>query len=114
MSVTSPHPAVKPAGLVEKSGPHRFTLDEYLRLSEAGLLDGRRTEFIDGEILDMASQKDPHTYGVTQATIWAVGAFPQARRWVRIQSTLLAAGSAPEPDLAVMNYPASGAGDYAR
>jgi Uma2 family endonuclease len=98
--------------LREQARPHRFTLEEYLRLSESGFL-ARRTEFIDGEILDMASQKDPHTFGVTQATYWCHDAFDRGRYWTRVQSTLLTAESAPEPDLAVMDYPAAGSGGYA-
>ncbi|MDB5296205.1 MAG: hypothetical protein JWO31_2188 [Phycisphaerales bacterium] len=62
-----PSPPADVSPVLVQGGPHRFTLDEYLRLSEAAFLDGRRTELIDGEILDMASQKDPHTIGVTKS-----------------------------------------------
>ncbi|MDB5296202.1 MAG: hypothetical protein JWO31_2185 [Phycisphaerales bacterium] len=34
-----------------------------------------------------------------------MGALPVDRFWVRIQSTLLTAGSAPEPDLAILDGP---------
>ena len=101
-----------PARLCEHARPHRFTLDEYLRLSDSGFLAGR-TEFIDGEILDMPAQKDPHTIGVTKTTYWCVGKFPVDRFWVRVQSTLLTAGSAPDPDFAILDGPpAESAGGY--
>ncbi len=106
-----PHapPSVSEAGHT----PHRFSLADYLHMSEAGLFDGKRVEFIDGEVLDVTAQKDPHTYGVTRATRWCFATFPETNYWVRIQSTLLTAGSAPDPDLAVMGYPEAGTGEYA-
>jgi Uma2 family endonuclease len=105
------HAAVLSQRPLEEAGPHRFTVEEYLRLSELGFFDGRRVEFIDGEILDVASQKDPHTLGVTHTTYWCVGAFPRDRFWVRIQSTLLTAGSAPDPDFVVLDGPPAATAD---
>jgi hypothetical protein len=43
---------------------HRFSRDEYLRMSELGLFGGKRVELIDGEILEMAAQKNRHAQGV--------------------------------------------------
>lgn len=99
--------------LPEEPQRHRFTIEEYLRMSELGFFEGRRVEFIDGEILDMAAQKDPHTYCVTQATYWCHDTFDRARHWVRVQTTLLTGESSPEPDLAVMDYPAEASDGYA-
>ena len=93
--------------------PHRFSLADYLRMSEVGLFDGKRVEFIDGEVLHVTAREDPHTYGVTRATRWCFATFPETGYWVRIHSTLLTAGSAPDPDLAVMGYPEAGTGEYA-
>jgi Uma2 family endonuclease len=98
---------------LEQSRPHRFTLEEYLRLSELGFFGGRRTEFIDGEILDMPAQKDSHAYGVTTASRWCGKAFNDARFWVRVQMTLRTGDSSPEPDLAVLDYPATSSASYA-
>src|SRR5882724_6102453 len=91
---------------LEETMPHRFTLDEYYRLSELGFLEGR-TEFIDGEILDMSSQKDSHAFSVTKASRWCQDIFNEQQFWVRVQCTLRAGNSSPEPDLAVLNFPAT-------
>lgn len=115
MSVMAPEHAIPQAGTSapEFARPHRFTLDEYYRLSELGFFGDRRVELLDGEIFDMASQKDSHTFCVTRASRWCNRVFDEARFWVRSQSTLRAGDSAPEPDLAVMDYPAAPSDGYA-
>ena len=114
MTLVAPdRPHASPSTTDDGHKPHRFSLADYLRMSEAGLFDGGRVEFIDGEVLDVTAQKDPHTFGVTRATRWCFTTFPETDYWVRIQSTLLTAGSAPDPDLAVMGSPEAGTGEYA-
>lgn len=40
----------------------KFTVDEYFRMSEAGLFDDRRVELINGRILEMRAQANPHRH----------------------------------------------------
>ena len=80
----------------------RWTRDDYYRLLDQGMFDGRRVELIDGEILEMPAQKDAHA--------WSVGASEDELRavagpghWVRCQMPLhLSQWSDPEPDVAVV------------
>jgi len=99
--------------LQEESLPHRFSLEEYLHLSEIGFFADKRVELIDGEIIDMASQKDPHAFAVSMATRWCDRSFSESEYWVRSQATLVTRGSSPEPDIAIMDYPPTPAGQYA-
>ena len=38
----------------------RFTVDEYYQLADLGLFRDQRVELIDGEIIEMAPQRDLH------------------------------------------------------
>ncbi len=40
----------------------KWTLEEYHRMIEAGLLDHRRVELLLGEIVEMAPEGEPHVY----------------------------------------------------
>ncbi len=84
---------------------HRFTFEEYMQLSESSVLKNPHTELIDGEIIDMAAQKDPHAYAVSKINRLLVALFPDPL-WLKLQATVqLDNWSAPEPDFAVMSGP---------
>lgn len=81
---------------------HRFDVDEYTRMYEAGILDeDDRVELLDGEIVRMHAIGSPHAACVTvlhEQLIIALG----LRACVRSQSPLhLSATSMPEPDVLV-------------
>ena len=81
----------------------RFTVDEYLRMAELGILSaGERLELIEGEIIQMAAMGSPHAACVsrlTQLLTRGVG----DRALVRVQCPIhLSDLSAPEPDLALV------------
>lgn len=94
MTLLSPN-TIEPRGF-------RWSRDEYYRLSEQGIFDGRRVELIDGEIIEMPAQKDGHA--------WAIGAAERQLRpivepanWLRTQMPLhLSQWSDPEPELAIV------------
>lgn len=46
--------------------PVRFTVSEYLRMSEAGILGSRRTELLEGKIKKMAPQLNRHMWSVSK------------------------------------------------
>jgi Uma2 family endonuclease len=82
--------------------PYRFTRDEYLRLSEAGVFHGKRVELIGGEIIEMAAQNNRHAQGV-QALLDALTPLFGPNFWVRSQMTLdLSPHGVPDPDIAVI------------
>jgi len=83
----------------------RWTIDEYYRLGEMGFFNDQRVELIDGEVIDMAPQKDIHAVavGLVFKAVWkAFGDVP----WVRCQLPLrLADSTEPEPDVSVVTGP---------
>ena len=87
---------------VSEPTPRHWTRDEYYRVADLGLFQGQRVEFLEGEIIEMPAQKNPHVMGVTLAHHAMLGCFG-AGFWVRTQAPLnLPDGSAPEPDVAVV------------
>lgn len=91
-----------PSVVSEPPRPYKWTRDEYYRIADLGLLVGRRVQLIDGEIIEMSPQGNPHYVSlslVTQALERAFG----AGYWIRAQGPLALFGnSEPEPDVAVV------------
>jgi Uma2 family endonuclease len=82
---------------------HRFTVDEYYRMAEVGVLaPGARVELIEGEIIDMASMGSWHCGTVD----WLNEMFCVCLRKhsnIRIQGSVrLSKLSEPEPDVALL------------
>lgn len=44
---------------------HKWTKEEYYRLAELGFFEGKRTELIEGEIIEMPTMKSPHATAVS-------------------------------------------------
>jgi Uma2 family endonuclease len=84
----------------------RWTVAEYFRLAETGLLDGRKVELIDGGIIELPAQATPHRSAVTKISHLLLGAFPPPGQWVVIQGTVrLSRHDAPDPDFTVFDAP---------
>lgn len=84
--------------------PYRWTRAEYDRLVAAGVLDDMRVELIDGAIVDMTPQGDPHASVVEALT--ALFAPTVDRMRLRVQSPLAATDdSEPEPDVLLAPLP---------
>jgi Uma2 family endonuclease len=86
---------------------HAFTVDEWHRMGEAGLFVGeiRRTELLDGEIVEMAAIGSRHAACVDRLTVLMVGAVA-GRAVVRVQNPVgLDERSEPQPDLALLHPP---------
>ena len=104
--------AVHPLSSAQQPQRKRFTLEEYLRMAQDGYFADERTEFIDGEILDMPPQKNPHAFAVSML-VRVLDREVGQRHWVRQQATLkIGTIAAPEPDVAVVAGPPSPEGDY--
>lgn len=43
----------------------RWTKAEYHQMAELGMFEGKRTEFLEGEIIEMPTMKSPHATGLT-------------------------------------------------
>jgi len=81
--------------------PYRFTREEYHRMGEAGLFEGKRVELLDGEIITMSPQSSPHASAVNRARR-ALSQVLEPAFLVRGQVPIVLDGeSEPEPDVAV-------------
>ena len=80
----------------------RWTVEEYYRLGELGFLTGERVELLDGKICQMPPLNHPHVSAV-DATAEALKLAFGPSCWVRTQAPLHIAGSAPQPDVAVVS-----------
>jgi Uma2 family endonuclease len=85
---------------VEAEFIHKITVEEYERMGELGVLDPRRRyELLEGMILDVSPQNDPHVYAVTRLNeIFVLGA--RGRFAVHPQvPAMLGECNMPEPDV---------------
>jgi Uma2 family endonuclease len=83
--------------------PHRFTVADYHRMAEAGILDeDSHVELIRGQIVDMAPIGAPHL-GMVNRLTRLLPAILDGRGVLSIQNPVrLDDGSEPEPDVAVL------------
>lgn len=90
------------ARALETSEQHRFTLDDVLRMQEAGILDeDARVELIDGVLVEMASEGTLHAWLKLQISK-RLSALAGDAAEVVVDTTLrLAPTYAPDPDLYV-------------
>lgn len=90
---------------------HRFTVDDFARLGEAGIFaEDDRVELIDGEIRDMTPIGPPHAWIVNRLLRRLVLQLAD-RAWVSAQNPLRLDGhTEPQPDLVVAR---GGEDDYA-
>jgi Uma2 family endonuclease len=83
----------------------RWTVKDYFLMAEAGLFDDRRVELIDGEVIEVPAQANPHRTSVTKISRLLFKAFGP-NHWVVVQGTLiLPRYGAPDPDFHVFDVP---------
>ncbi|MBF2083416.1 Uma2 family endonuclease [Thermoleptolyngbya sp. C42_A2020_037] len=81
----------------------KFTIDQYHRMVEAGILEGLPVELLNGEIIEMPSEGTDHGDLSTETRDYLIallGDRAQVREGHPI--TLLDTNSEPEPDLAIV------------
>lgn len=83
--------------------PHRWTLEEYEHMVRSGVFEpGQHVELIEGEVIDMVPQNEPHAVTLSLVDS-ALRAIFSAGHVIRQRSPLrLGASSQPEPDIAVV------------
>lgn len=111
-ALTLPGPTAPPAPPAAQADPFahlppvrplRWTREEYYQMSEAGVFTGKRVMLIDGEVLAMVPQNEPHANGITATAYCLATAFDPSAVTFRQQSPLdLGQTSDPEPDVAVV------------
>jgi Uma2 family endonuclease len=80
-----------------------WTVDEYHRMLEAGILGERdRVELLEGQIVEMSPQLPPHA-STTQRTARYLDRLLENQAYVRMQLPItLRPNSEPEPDVAIV------------
>jgi Uma2 family endonuclease len=81
----------------------KWTVDDYHRMIDAGILDGRPVELLEGEIIEMSPEGEPHASASVEAGEYLMrllGDRAQVRPAKPI--TLSTVSSEPEPDLAIV------------
>jgi Uma2 family endonuclease len=89
--------------------PRPFSVADYHRMIDAGIFDeDERVELLEGVIVQMSPQQDPHQFTIEFLTHSLVGQVGENHR-VRVQLPLtLGELSQPEPDFAIVPRPAPG------
>lgn len=81
----------------------KWTIHDYHRMVEAGILDDRHVELLNGEIVEMAPEGEPHAHDTTEAKDYLVVLLGER---VKIREgkpiTIPNSNSEPEPDIAVV------------
>jgi Uma2 family endonuclease len=83
--------------------PHRYTVDEYYRMAESGILNEKsRVELIEGEVIDMPPIGSPHS-GLVNILSHRLGRAAGDSAIVAVQNPVrLNHFSEPEPDIALL------------
>jgi Uma2 family endonuclease len=84
---------------------YRFTVEQYHRMIETGVLrSGDRCELLDGWITEKMTQNPPHAVAIQLLDATLAGILPAD--WVRrLQSPITLSHSEPEPDVVVARGP---------
>lgn len=94
-----------------ESRPHRFTLEEYQRMGEAGIFsEDDRVELLEGEIIELGPIDDPHVGAVDALSEPFFAQLAGSEFRVTVQNPIrLGEHGAPQPDLAVVRRGRRGA-----
>lgn len=97
-----PSPIVRGSPPPLVPGPHRWIVDEFHRVKESGVWEGRKILLIDGELIEMPAAKPPHDIALLLADYLFKALFAQGHV-VRIQMGMVFnINTDPIPDLAVV------------
>ncbi len=81
----------------------KWTIQDYHRMIDAGVLEGRRVELLNGQIIEMSPEGTPHAYFSDSAAEYLrslLGSTAKVREGKPI--TLPQSNSEPEPDIAIV------------
>ncbi|MEQ9358257.1 Uma2 family endonuclease [Coleofasciculus chthonoplastes] len=80
----------------------KWTIDEYHRMIAAGILEDRQVELLQGEIVEMSPEGEPHAYFSSEAGEYLMR-WLSDRAMVRLAKPItLPNNSEPEPDIAIV------------
>lgn len=82
----------------------RWTVEDYHRMIEAGILDDRRVELIRGEIIEM-SPESPFNYFLNRRDVRYLESLLEERALISEGHPITLPDSEPEPDIAIVRSP---------
>jgi Uma2 family endonuclease len=80
----------------------KFKVDDYHRMIEAGILDDRRVELLDGIITEMTPQGTPHAYYSDESGDYLTDLLGKRAKVREAKPITLGDNSEPEPDIAIV------------
>lgn len=80
----------------------KWTLEEYHHMIDAGILDERQVELINGEIVEMAPEGEPHAYSISESGEYLTNLLGQQAKVRNGHPITLPDDSEPEPDIAIV------------
>lgn len=80
----------------------KFSVDEYHRMIEAGVLDDRNVELLEGLIIEMAPEGIPHAYHSDESGDYLSEALGKRAKVREGKPITLDDSSEPQPDLAIV------------
>lgn len=80
----------------------KWSLQDYHRMVEIGLLDGRSVELLQGEILEMSPEGEPHAYFSSEAGEYLTRVLGDRATIRHAKPITIPDHSEPEPDLAIV------------
>jgi Uma2 family endonuclease len=83
----------------------KWTIEEYHRLVEAGLLDDKRVELLEGIIVDMAPEGMPHAVYCSESVKYLRTLLGDRAEVREAHPVTLPNDSEPEPDIAIVRAP---------
>jgi Uma2 family endonuclease len=80
----------------------KWTIDEYHRMIEAGILSDRKVELLKGEIVEMSPEGEPHAYSSGEAGDYLAKLLGERAKIRHAKPITLPNDSEPEPDIAIV------------
>jgi Uma2 family endonuclease len=80
----------------------KWTIDEYHQMIEAGILSDRKVELLNGEIVEMSPEGEPHAYSSGEAGDYLAKLLAGRAKIRHAKPITLPNDSEPEPDIAIV------------
>ncbi|MDX2217095.1 MAG: Uma2 family endonuclease [Oculatellaceae cyanobacterium bins.114] len=80
----------------------KWTVEDYHQMINAGILEGRHVELINGEIVEMSPEGSPHANKSTRAGEYLIRLLSNQAQVRSSKPITLSDNSEPEPDLAIV------------
>ncbi|WP_414583175.1 Uma2 family endonuclease [Scytonema sp. PCC 10023] len=80
----------------------KWTIDEYHRMIDAGILSDRQVELLKGEIVEMSPEGEPHAYSSHEAAEYLSQLLGNRTTIRQAKPITLPNDSEPEPDIAIV------------